>query len=585
MKAIDEDLALGKFSFFSGGPGVADRYESPTGVAQTSSNVESGSQAANKEDEARRVAWNDTVTTNDAQVFKGELFSPTRGGDFGPHRGEDVRNEKSRLRAQAEIKEWARTAAQLHHRSEIITRDTWQVLRRHKKLLDDEVVSQEWDELDKMNERLKKNRMVEKKETYRDIDQVKRLTNEFCEAVLTPDESEEYVPRLRKLMDDVEDQLIRFKSRQRQKYLRLGEEAKMLDSELATVLSRFDGKWEHGQPKKARLPGAPRANKAKSTVKKEVDSSGLPPKIADIQNWIDRHGGVAGGWDDRDHQMFLKIKVQAPNIRTLVQRCVTEIPDQTGGTVTAHLQWYEKYLEMFDKKKELIREWKEEREAARRKAAEKEAEEEEKALREEQAKAKKTGDEQERLDKATRVREWKAAKAAEEKQKKLADERRREQARERAQKKHSEERSRLKRVVNQYHKEQEAEERRKEAEEAARKVSEQEEELQRKQEMKRIFKKQQEAIKQAREKRRQQELEQRMLDQKKAMMIEDSRPKQVDRISRNPSRLTQETAAQKKRREECEEEAKLAKDKYVKAGVAVRPMYMPSRVKMASWRS
>jgi hypothetical protein len=122
------------------------------------------------------------------------------------------------------------------------------------------------------------------------------------------------------------------------------------------------------------------------------------------QNWIDAHGGSSGGWDERDHALFVRLRQHtAGNVRQLTQRAVAEIPEQTADSVAKHIQvgsrcplcvaarsvrcfgralamrgrpclfvvvlidltflaiwsqWYDEYLVKLEEKKRLVREWK-----------------------------------------------------------------------------------------------------------------------------------------------------------------------------------------------------------------------------------
>lgn len=62
-----------------------------------------------------------------------------------------------------------------------------------------------------------------------------------------------------------------------------------------------------------------------------------------LQNWIDAHGGSSGGWDERDHALFVRLRLHTSaggsvNVRQLTQRAVAEIPEQTADSVAKHIQ-------------------------------------------------------------------------------------------------------------------------------------------------------------------------------------------------------------------------------------------------------
>ena len=79
-----------------------------------------------------------------------------------------------------------------------------------------------------------------------------------------------------------------------------------------------------------------------------------------------------GGWDSREHQSFLqalsRLKITSKRMQLfdivqddickLVEKVVMDAPTQTESSVRKHTEWYCKYMQLLEQKKDLVRSWK-----------------------------------------------------------------------------------------------------------------------------------------------------------------------------------------------------------------------------------
>ena len=73
-------------------------------------------------------------------------------------------------------------------------------------------------------------------------------------------------------------------------------------------------------------------------------------------------GGHSGGWDDYDHQIFLKVKSHYRSEQEgLIEALLRELPARSREDVEGHEQWHRKYLHLLEEKKAAIAEWREDR--------------------------------------------------------------------------------------------------------------------------------------------------------------------------------------------------------------------------------
>ena len=88
-------------------------------------------------------------------------------------------------------------------------------------------------------------------------------------------------------------------------------------------------------------------------------------------------GGEKGGWDEYDHITFVKYYTllfkqssasEDVSKRRLIERISLELPYKSVEDITNHVEWYQQFLDLQDKKKSAIAVWRKQKDSDRLKA-------------------------------------------------------------------------------------------------------------------------------------------------------------------------------------------------------------------------
>ncbi|XP_007952721.1 coiled-coil domain-containing protein 112 [Orycteropus afer afer] len=163
----------------------------------------------------------------------------------------------------------------------------------------------------------------------------------------------EIVEKLREMMEEIENAINTFKEEQRLIYEELIKEEKTTNNELSAISRKID-LWALGNSETER---AFRVMASKVPVDK-VTSSTLPKEVVDFEKFLQQTGGRQGGWDDYDHQNFVKVRNKYKGKPTFMKEVLEHLPGRTQDEVQQHEKWYQKFLALEERKKESIQNWK-----------------------------------------------------------------------------------------------------------------------------------------------------------------------------------------------------------------------------------
>ncbi|XP_042643685.1 coiled-coil domain-containing protein 112 isoform X2 [Tyto alba] len=201
---------------------------------------------------------------------------------------------------------------------------------------------------------------------------VKRLQQHLKDEKPTP----EFVDKLKKMMEEVENAINAFKEEQRQIYEQLLKEEKTTINELS-VFERKVELWAVGSSteKVLKLPSA------KVSIDKTLERH-LPEEVLEFERFLQRTGGQQGGWDDYDHQNFLKVWTKHKGRLSYMDEAHEYLCGRTKEDIEQHDKWYQEFLILHKRKKESIKKWKEKQQQEKERNL-KEKEKSEKMLKEE----------------------------------------------------------------------------------------------------------------------------------------------------------------------------------------------------------
>uniref|UniRef100_A0A8C3VIG4 Coiled-coil domain containing 112 n=1 Tax=Catagonus wagneri TaxID=51154 RepID=A0A8C3VIG4_9CETA len=178
---------------------------------------------------------------------------------------------------------------------------------------------------------------------------VKKLQHQLKDVKPTPD----FVEKLREMMEEIENAINTFKEEQRLIYEELIKEEKTTNNELSAISRKIDT-WALGNTETEK---AFRAMSSKVPVNGETPST-LPEEVLDFEKFLQQTGGRQGGWDDYDHQSFIKVRNRHKGKPTFMAEVLEHLPGRTQDEVQQHEKWYQKFVALEERKKESIQNWK-----------------------------------------------------------------------------------------------------------------------------------------------------------------------------------------------------------------------------------
>lgn len=245
-------------------------------------------------------------------------------------------------------------------------------------------------------------RKSEKQRLKQQLGKIRSNVNKFQRDLQDVKPSPEFVEKLKEIMEEIENSMMTFKEQQRKVYDDLLREERTSLQEVTAMEKKFES-W-------SQLP-APAT--AAADVKKAAGAVtvSLPPAVAAFERFLAQTGGHSGGWDDYDHQLFLKLKSKHKNHEVFMRAAGSGIPGRSVDDVRQHDEWYSEYLILKDSKKKAIQDWKDDKEAKKNEMLnddgdDVEEEERMKRKREEQM-------EKERDERLKHLNEWKVQRELE----------------------------------------------------------------------------------------------------------------------------------------------------------------------------
>ncbi|XP_057589453.1 coiled-coil domain-containing protein 112-like isoform X2 [Hippopotamus amphibius kiboko] len=180
-------------------------------------------------------------------------------------------------------------------------------------------------------------------------DNVKKLQHQLKDVKPTPD----FVEKLREMMEEIENAFNTFKEEQRLIYEELIKEEKTTNNELSAISRKIDT-WALGNSETEK---AFRAMPSEVPVDK-VTPSTLPEEVVEFEKLLQQTGGRQGGWDDYNQQSFVKVRNKHKGKPAFVGEVLEHLPGRTQDEIQRHEKWYQKLLDLEERKKESIQNWK-----------------------------------------------------------------------------------------------------------------------------------------------------------------------------------------------------------------------------------
>ncbi|XP_068103342.1 coiled-coil domain-containing protein 112 [Hyperolius riggenbachi] len=276
----------------------------------------------------------------------GEVAVQQDDGSFssGGDRERNLQNWKLRAE-QAKKAEFFREAEKLKNQIALIEKDRSGL---YNKKNDFQV---EYSSLEEYEQKLANSRRGDKVKTQQQLSKihssVKRLQLQLKDVKPTP----EFVEKLREMMEEVDNAISAFKEGQRLIYEDLMKEEKTTLIELTALEKKIEASFVNDQEKSFKAPTG-------KALTDPMLSSQLPEEVVTFEKFLQQTGGRLGGWDDFDHQSFLKVWTKHKGKASYLEEALAYLPSRTQEDVQQHEAWYQEFLFLDEKKKEAIQKWK-----------------------------------------------------------------------------------------------------------------------------------------------------------------------------------------------------------------------------------
>ncbi|KFV66847.1 Coiled-coil domain-containing protein 112, partial [Dryobates pubescens] len=144
----------------------------------------------------------------------------------------------------------------------------------------------------------------------------------------------EAVDNLKEMMEEVENAINAFKEEHRQIYEQLLKEEKSTINELS-VFERKMELWALGNSRTEKVLKLP---SARVSVDKTQEDH-LLEEVVEFGRFLQRTGGQQGGWDDYDHQIFLKVWTKHKGKLSYMDEALEYLSGKTKEDIEQHDKW------------------------------------------------------------------------------------------------------------------------------------------------------------------------------------------------------------------------------------------------------
>ncbi|KAK6312758.1 hypothetical protein J4Q44_G00161050, partial [Coregonus suidteri] len=334
-----------------------------------------------------------SITTTelfDTQLLEGGFIT-------GTHHNNAQRRLEDRVSQQKT--EFLRNAEKLRKQIEKLEKEKTLNKQNRKNGLSDE-----FGVLEEFDKGLQDDRNTEHMNVQKHLVKIHNGVNRFQMQLTDVKPTPEFIEKLKEIMTEVENSINTYKEDQRQSFEELLKEERTCSQEISAFEKKIET-WSLAVKTDPKLPPAP---SAKVCLAKALEED-LPPEVTALERFLQQTGGKQGGWDQYDHQSFLKVWTKHNGKPAYRKEALLYLPGKTPEDIEQHEDWYLELLYLQEKKKEAIHRWKAERqqERATRLQHQNELESTARREREVQAETQQRRAEEERREAATRLDGWK----------------------------------------------------------------------------------------------------------------------------------------------------------------------------------
>ncbi|XP_029019320.1 coiled-coil domain-containing protein 112 isoform X2 [Betta splendens] len=233
---------------------------------------------------------------------------------------------------------------------------------------------------------------------------VRRFQRQLIDVKPTP----ELIERLKEIMSEVETSINALKEEQHSCLEELLKEEKTCKQEITAYEKKLEN-WS------LVVNSEPKLTTAQKTRPLDRD---VPAEVRALEVFLQKTGGIYGGWDQYDHQAFLKVWTKHNGHPAYKKEAKLYLPGKTLEEIEQHEDWHQKLICLQDRKREAIQRWKASKHQERQNRLQQQEETEQAERREKEAKGQvqQQRAEEERREAALRLEEWREEKKRKEEQ-------------------------------------------------------------------------------------------------------------------------------------------------------------------------
>ncbi|XP_069555440.1 coiled-coil domain-containing protein 112 [Brachyistius frenatus] len=265
-------------------------------------------------------------------------------------------------------------------------------------------------ELEEYEKGLEEERNAEKLNLEKQLVKIHNGVRKFQTHLIDVKPTPELIERLKETMSEVEISINNLKEKQRSCFEGFLKEERMCRQEITAYEKKIEN-WSLAVNLNAKLPTAP-------SVKTKPSDRDLPAEVRALEAFLQKTGGPYGGWDQYDHQAFLKVWTKHSGQPTYRKEAKLYLTGKTLEDIEQHEDWHQELIYLQDRKREAIQRWKatKHQERQTRLQSQEETGESERREKEARGQAQQHRTEEERREVARRLDEWREEKKRKEEQ-------------------------------------------------------------------------------------------------------------------------------------------------------------------------
>ncbi|XP_077457402.1 coiled-coil domain-containing protein 112 [Stigmatopora argus] len=203
-------------------------------------------------------------------------------------------------------------------------------------------------ELDEYEKILAGQRSAEKSQLCKRLSKIQNGVKQFQEQLININPTTERIEKLKEIMSQVEFSINELKEVQRLNFGQLLKEEKICSQEMAAYKMKIEN-WDLHSKSDSHVAAV------KQSKALERD---LPIEVQALEAFLQSTGGICGGWDEFDHQAFLKAWTMYNGQAGFRKGAKLYLSTKSPEEVAKHKQWYQELIYLQGKKREAIQRWK-----------------------------------------------------------------------------------------------------------------------------------------------------------------------------------------------------------------------------------